>query len=98
MHLSAVPPSSFSEPMQEIAAFLLKFRPVQPMAGLRMFSTCPAPSVVHNWEKLLVGRSPEMRRLVDLIRMVSPRRATVLITGETGAGKELIARALHLAG
>jgi DNA-binding NtrC family response regulator len=51
-----------------------------------------------DWERLLIGDSPEMRRVHHLIRMVGGRRATVLITGETGTGKELAARALHLAG
>src|SRR3954447_15363048 len=51
-----------------------------------------------DWERLLVGESSEMRRVVHLIRMVGPRRATVLITGETGSGKEVAARALHRAG
>jgi transcriptional regulator with GAF, ATPase, and Fis domain len=54
-----------------------------------------APS---SWERLLVGESSEMRQVVHIIRMVGPRRATVLITGETGVGKEVAARALHLAG
>jgi transcriptional regulator with GAF, ATPase, and Fis domain len=39
-----------------------------------------------------------MRQLLHIIRLVAGRRATVLITGETGTGKELGARALHLAG
>jgi len=39
-----------------------------------------------------------MRQVSHIIRMVGPRRATVLVTGETGTGKELVARALHLAG
>jgi DNA-binding NtrC family response regulator len=39
-----------------------------------------------------------MRQISHIIRMVGARRATVLITGETGTGKELVARALHLAG
>src|SRR5512135_2162822 len=52
----------------------------------------------HGWEDLLIGESSEIRRVSHLIRMVAPRRATVLITGETGAGKEVAARALHLAG
>jgi DNA-binding NtrC family response regulator len=51
-----------------------------------------------DWERLLVGRSPEMRRVAQIIRMVGCRRATVLITGETGTGKEVAATALHLAG
>ena len=50
------------------------------------------------WASLLVGTSPAMRRVYHVIRMVGSRRATVLITGETGTGKEVAARALHLAG
>jgi DNA-binding NtrC family response regulator len=46
----------------------------------------------------LIGESPEMRRVAEMIRLVGARRATVLITGETGTGKELAARALHQAG
>ncbi len=51
-----------------------------------------------DWERLLVGKSPEIRQVAHIIEMVGCRRATVLITGETGTGKELAARALHLAG
>lgn len=51
-----------------------------------------------DWERLLIGESPEIRQVQHLIRMIGGRRATVLITGETGTGKELAARALHLAG
>src|SRR5215472_13968299 len=51
-----------------------------------------------DWERLLVGVSHEMRQLQHIIRLVAGRRATVLITGETGTGKELAARALHMAG
>jgi DNA-binding NtrC family response regulator len=50
------------------------------------------------WAGLLVGESREMRQVSHIIRMVGSRRATVLITGETGTGKELAARALHMAG
>jgi len=50
------------------------------------------------WDRFLVGRSREMRQISQIIRLVGARRATVLITGETGTGKELAARALHLAG
>jgi len=43
----------------------------------------------------IVGRSPAIRRLLELIDRLAPRDTTVLITGESGTGKELIARALH---
>ena len=45
-----------------------------------------------------MGESPEIRRIAEVIRLVAQRRATVLITGETGTGKEVAARALHWAG
>ena len=46
----------------------------------------------------LVGESPSIRAVKTLIRKVAPSRTTVLVTGETGTGKELVARALHAQG
>jgi len=43
----------------------------------------------------MTGSSPSLRRVYRLARLVAPRRTTVLLTGETGTGKELVARALH---
>ena len=43
----------------------------------------------------LIGASPAMTPVCDLVRQVAPTRSAVLITGETGTGKELVARALH---
>ena len=43
----------------------------------------------------LVGNSPVMQQLFASIRQVAPEKATVLVAGETGTGKELVARAIH---
>ena len=43
----------------------------------------------------MVGKSAPMRELYQLIDMVAPTTATVLIAGETGTGKEMVARAIH---
>jgi two-component system response regulator AtoC len=48
-------------------------------------------------ENGLIGQSKPMLALKQLIMQVAPEKATVLITGETGTGKELIAKALHVA-
>lgn len=43
----------------------------------------------------LVGNSPRMMHIYDVIRQVGPTKTSILITGESGTGKELIARAIH---
>ena len=45
--------------------------------------------------RILLGRSPAVRRLWDQIQRIAPADISVLITGETGTGKELVARILH---
>ena len=46
----------------------------------------------------IIGRSPRIRRVVEQIDLVADLPTTVLVTGETGTGKELVARALHEGG
>jgi formate hydrogenlyase transcriptional activator len=43
----------------------------------------------------IMGNSAALRRTLDMVRIVAPTNATVLINGETGTGKELIAEAIH---
>src|SRR5215469_220876 len=43
----------------------------------------------------IIGQSPKMKMIFDLIQTVAPQNSRVLITGESGTGKELVARAIH---
>jgi DNA-binding NtrC family response regulator len=43
----------------------------------------------------IIGKSDRILRVLDLVTQVAPSRSTILVTGETGTGKELIAKAIH---
>ena len=43
----------------------------------------------------IIGESPQMRRIAEIVEQVAPTDITVLITGESGVGKEVIAKAIH---
>jgi formate hydrogenlyase transcriptional activator len=51
---------------------------------------------VHNFEEI-IGQSPALRAALDSVSCVAPTDASVLLSGETGTGKELMARAIHSA-
>jgi DNA-binding NtrC family response regulator len=78
-----------SEPMErvvrEVEAVLERKRLRNEVASLRR----------QLGESSLVGRSPALQRLRDAIARVAPIPSPVLITGESGSGKELVARDLH---
>ena len=43
----------------------------------------------------IIGSSPALKHVLELVETVAPNDSTVLLLGETGTGKELIARAIH---
>ncbi len=67
------------------------------------FHRAPAPPEANTFRRIrstsgIIGDSPAIREVIELIELIGPRRSTVLITGETGTGKEVVARALHASG
>jgi formate hydrogenlyase transcriptional activator len=58
--------------------------------SVRRIQTAPA-----SLEQLIVGESRSLRHALEQVEIVAPTDATVLVLGETGTGKELIARAIH---
>jgi formate hydrogenlyase transcriptional activator len=63
--------------------------------------TMPANHALHNSERRdeglprIIGNSAALQEMLGLVRLVAPTDATILINGETGTGKELIAEAIH---
>jgi DNA-binding NtrC family response regulator len=49
------------------------------------------------WRRYLIGQSRSMLQICEIIQLVASKRCTILITGETGTGKEVIAKAIHVA-
>lgn len=69
-----------------------------PAPALLLMRTSPGPSRLDNEGPPipgLIGSGPAMQEVYRLVRRVAPSNASVLILGETGTGKELIAKAIH---
>jgi formate hydrogenlyase transcriptional activator len=70
-------------------------------ASLEIEDTQSADAAVDNKEfrgrglPRIIGRSAALQHVLEMVRMVAPTDSTVLIQGETGTGKELVARAVH---
>ena len=60
----------------------------------QMFNSRDRGTSTHGFEQI-VGNSPALERVLEQVKHVAPTDSTVLIEGETGTGKELIARAIH---
>lgn len=73
---------------------LLAFGATQVRFGLEAERVEVRPSAAHRFGDLL-GQSPRMREVFGVLERVAPTGVTVLVRGETGTGKELVARALH---
>ena len=58
-------------------------------------SGCVAPVQIRSHLPEIVGDAPSMRELARMVRMAAPHTVSVLIQGETGTGKELVAKAVH---
>jgi two-component system, NtrC family, response regulator AtoC len=69
---------------------LLKFKSAQPLS--RMFSVSP------DYADRVIGKSPKIKKIRQIVRRIADSPVTVHIHGETGTGKELIARAIHFCG
>jgi len=74
---------------------------IHPTRSLEIEGVTPARVPLHSGDGYgrglprIVGNSDAMRRVLDMVKVVAPTDATVLINGETGTGKELIAEAIH---
>jgi len=64
------------------------------VAGIEISRTVDQASYDRRFEQV-IGNSPALEAVLEQVERVAPTGSTVLIQGETGTGKELIARAIH---
>lgn len=63
--------------------------------NVRYESNRPTPAKLESFKSDIVGESPAIRQMFSVLERVAPLTSTVLIQGETGTGKELVARTIH---
>src|SRR5262249_13641601 len=63
--------------------------------GDRSVLACALPCHVSKRSSYIVGKSAGLKAVLEQVQVVAPMDSTVLINGETGTGKELVARAIH---
>jgi two-component system, NtrC family, response regulator AtoC len=80
----------------DVEALELTINRILAAGRMRMQNDFLRHEVEKGWGEF-VGHSAAMQHIYDLIRQVAPGKTTVMITGETGTGKELVARAIHRA-
>ena len=65
------------------------------MAAVRKIRSPPTSDGIQRRFEQIIGKSPALESVLEQVEQVAPTDSTVLIQGETGTGKELIARAVH---
>jgi len=81
----------------QVASMLVLCEPFSQLSGVPEVSVPEeiSPAMVREHLGALIGRSPAMQQLFDLICLVADSSASVLIQGESGTGKELVAKTIH---
>jgi DNA-binding NtrC family response regulator len=90
-------PAPVAAPAQPMVSTPVVSMPARPLVTMPL--SAPAPVLKEKEEEPLpgmIGSSPAMLETYRMVRLVAHRSTTVLITGDTGTGKELVARAIHL--
>jgi transcriptional regulator with GAF, ATPase, and Fis domain len=68
------------------------------MAGIEVAPAAVVGSEVFSLDDVIVGRSARMRAIFDFVRVIAAGESNILIAGETGTGKELVAKLIHWSG
>ncbi|MCB2201421.1 sigma-54 dependent transcriptional regulator [bacterium] len=85
-----------TKPVEDLDELLLRLQKAAAQNRLVVDNKVMAERLADAFPKAeLVGDSPQMQQVHQMISLVAPRDATVLITGPSGTGKELVARAIH---